>query len=394
VIFLINTPQSGGFLVAGNGTLDAILSGNVRVESSTLIVTSEEGGGEFAIENPPVKPGKKLKTNEDLAEIIISSNLWHKYVPGGGGFNSSRALRELEGENLDLSYIDVSKPNKLFAEGLRKLQLYDSHHFWRRDMPTNVILKYKGDRLILKGAQAREYSPLIDHWQQTNHYMSGKDALFVNSIKDKDYVEMYMDIADKRNIPVFYCITSSTPWDFAKSIIFPNSTIFLNYDDLSETLEWQKTIEHRLNDVGIDPMSDAADHFEEEIRMKFALNILNEINLSKPQDKLRSYITMGKHGVYCSDEFGSYHVSLTDDYQARVDDSIKVNRGTTNGAGDYFFAAASLYSVKFPGLRATNISMKASEVAMRHIGYWGPLSPDAFKITLVQDLSSVLSKTY
>jgi sugar/nucleoside kinase (ribokinase family) len=393
-MFMNNNKQSGGIIVAGNGTLDAMLSGDVQINGSTIIVSSEEGLGEFTVENPPVKPGKKFKTNEDLAEIIISSNLWHRYVPGGGGFNSSRALRELERDNLDIAYIDVSKPNKLFAEGLRKLQIYDSHHFWQRDMPTNVVLSYKKDRLILKGAQARAYSPLIDHRDQAYHSIKGKDALLINSIKDKNYVSMYLDIADKEKIPVFYCITSSTPWDFAKENILPNFTIFLNYDDLSETFGWQRIIDRKLNDFGIDPMSDVADRFEDELKMKFASDILNDINLLRIPNNLRAYITMGKNGVYCTDDIGSHHVSLTEDYQGIVDESIKANRGTTNGAGDYFFAAASLYSVKSPDLHATDISIKASEVAMRHIGYWGLLPTNSFNITPIKDLDLTFSKTY
>ena len=89
---------------------------------------------------------------------------------------------------------------------------------------------------------------------------------------------------------------------------------------------------------------------------------------------------MGENGAYVSGREGIAHVALRGDYAWMVRDAVSKYRETTNAAGDYFFAAVAFHESFGKGMPALDIAIKASEVAIRHIGYWGPLPREAFNV--------------
>lgn len=364
-----------GLAVAGNGTLDVLIEGMVSVKGPNITIWSENAGiAEFVVEDPPVERGQKHTVNENIGDILIGSGLWHRYAPGGGGFNTLTALRDLqENEGLWLAYLDVSKPTSSTMEALRRLGMYDSHHFWRRDMPTNVIVGFEGDRIVLKSPQRRKYSPLDMDGERAEHYIKTKDGLLINSVKDPGYVELYIRIAKEYDIPVFFSVTTSLDWVFVRDKVLPSGTVVLNYDDLVKTHGLQSGIDEQIKSRG-----DCTFRAEREIKMDLALEVLKEVRALNP-DK-NAYVTMGENGVYVSSQDGIYHLALREDYAKLVKDVVRRHRETTNAAGDYFFAAIALHEVFSEGMPAVDIAIKASEVAIRHIGYWGPLPREAFNV--------------
>lgn len=366
--------SSRGLAVAGNGTLDIIIEGIVSVDGPNIEVKSYSGVAEFVVMDPPVERGQKHTVNENIGDIVIRSNLWHRYVPGGGGFNTLRALRDIQEEGIQLAYLDVSNPTSSTMESLRKLQVYDSHHFWRREIPTNAILGYGGDRIVLRSPQMVIYSPREIDWKGAEHYIEDKDALLINSVKDPDYVELYIDIAREHGIPLFFSITTSLKWDFVRRRVLPFGTVLLNYDDLAKTHQLRSKIDEQIISRGLE----YAAQIERSMKMDLALETLQGVRKLNP-DK-NAYATMGENGAYVSSKEGIAHVVLREDYAWAVRDAIRKYRETTNAAGDYFFAAVAYHEVFSGGMSALDIAIKASENAIRHIGYWGPLPREAFNV--------------
>ena len=126
-------------VVAGNGALDIYVQGKVVVNGPNVTVSSSDGMAEFRVEDPPITSGKKHRVDENIGDTVNASNLWIRHVPGGGGFNSIVALRQLEPDSskLNLTYVDVSIPHISVMEGLRRQRIDRSYHFWRRGMRRN-----------------------------------------------------------------------------------------------------------------------------------------------------------------------------------------------------------------------------------------------------------------
>ena len=101
--------------------------------------------------------------------------------------------------------------------------------------------------------------------------------------------------------------------------------------------------------------------------MAHALETLEEIRSKNPEKDV--YITLGSNGVYCSSREGIFHVTLNQGYAGGVAYTSNGNPG----AGDYFFGAVGFLEATRIGLPIIEKAKKGSEVALRHIGYWGEL---------------------
>src|SRR3989338_1386777 len=181
-------------VVAGNATIDAIVSGNTeKIGNDTIAVTSDGTKVSFRIEDPPIRNAYKHRVNQNISQIV--EPLWHRMQPGGGGYNSVTAMRHLSGigNELELHYIDVSIPHHLIAKGLgRNGIIY--HFFFERDVPVNAIIGVDGDRVVVKGYQLSRVEPDENKNQRTKEIIDGSDSILLNSVKDKGYMECYLAI--------------------------------------------------------------------------------------------------------------------------------------------------------------------------------------------------------
>lgn len=368
-------------IVFGNGTLDIYVvaevqigvsrdvNDNVIAENAKVSIKSDWGSAEFIVEDPPIVPGNKHRVNEDLETIVMGSGLLHRYAPGGGGINTITALKQLQDGHellsidLDLTYLDVSNPDWRVVEGLRRAEITKTYYFWRREMPTNLVLKLEDDRIVLKGPQLRRYSPRPSDAERIEQYVAGSDALFINGAKDQGYVELFIQIAQQFKVPVVTEITPSLPWSFAYEKVLPSGMVVLNYEDLAEM-------------KGLKSQIDTQATSRKEARRAYidlALETLEDFRRLNPDKD--AFITLGPHGVAFSNSEGIFQVELNPEYAARV---AAANNGNP-GAGDYFFANAA-FSKTFLGRSSLETAIYASKTAINHIGFWGSMPREAFRV--------------
>lgn len=317
----------------------------------------------FKVEDPPIRQGHKHRVNQNISEKV--SHLWHCYKPGGGGYNSVMAMRNLPDikEELELTYFDVSTPVSLIVKKLREKSI-DSRFFYQREVPVNAIIGWREDKIVLKGPQLGRVEPDEKDAIEIIGAIQKSDVFLANSIKDPKYFEIYLDTSRKFNVPVYSVITTSLEPDFVFEKVFtdPNTAIILNYDEIPYLF------------------SESTEKMSEEEKINFAFDALkrkikSKINLNKP-----TYITLGKNGVYYSKNESITHIRLKPEYSEKVRDSIIKEGGNFNGAGDVFSAAVVAYDLA-TNAEAEETALKASIAAIRHIGYKGELSSDSFECT-------------
>ena len=266
---------------------------------------------------------------------------------------------------LELLYMDVSNVDPIIMQRLRNEEI-DSHHYVQREVPINLILNYDGDKIVLKGPQLGRVAPLDIQRREAERRIIGSDALLINSVKDPGFVEAYIQIAQKNNVPVYFVVTTSLDWDFVKEKVLPAGTSILNYDELPKLKGSPQVITNA------------------EAKMEYALDALREMLMNVASNRRNAYVTLGKNGVYCSDGNLIYHVKLNDEYAKRIEQAVLRKPGNMNGAGDVFAAAVVLYEILGKRYRTVDdIAKRASIAAIKGIGYRGHLPLKAFTVNTV-----------
>jgi len=350
-------------VVAGNATLDLIIEGSVSVIGDNTVIVDSRGILEsFRVEDPPIRPGHKHRVNQNIGEKVMP--LWHCAQPGGGGYNSATAMQrlpEIEKE-IDLAYIDVSTPRPLNIKGLREYGV-DPHFFYERDVPANAILKWMGDKITLKGPQLGRVDPNRDHIEEVKKLLSGADAFLINSFKDSGYVDEFIRLKEERNIPTYCAFTASLESDFIYGRVLPQVVGIFNYDEIPVLKGVTKSL-------------------DEQAKLEFAKETLKQIRMDGINSSHPIFMTLGKNGVYYSDGPSSiWHLGLSPDAAEKVNNGGRPRMEGTNGAGDVFSAAITAYRTLNPEIHIRDLARKASQAAIRHIGYNGPLAPSAFTYT-------------
>jgi len=348
-------------VVVGNATLDAYVQGEVTVSKKSVSISSGDTVEKFFVEDPPIRAGHKHRVNQNIEQKIRP--LLHYYRPGGGGYNSVTAISNLPNikKELELFYMDVSNVDQLIANGLKQHNI-NSHFFFQRDIPVNAIIGYRKDKIILKGPQLGRVEPDEDDIKVIYSAISKSDALLINSIKDTKYLEQYLKISKAHNIIPYLVITTSLEWKFAYDKIMPHVKGILNYDELPGLLE--------CNDLT-----------DEQTKMEIALETLRKIRKDGKNKDKPLYVTLGRNGAYCAKKNSIIHVKLNPDYTNKVSKAISKHRGNTTGAGDVFAGAITAYdATSKQNMPLHKLVIKASEAAIRHIGYKGKLPRNAFLI--------------
>jgi sugar/nucleoside kinase (ribokinase family) len=349
-------------VIAGNATIDAIVHGKAKKISRDMIeVSSEDVRERFRIEDPPIKSGYKHRVNQNIVQKVEA--LWHRMQPGGGGYNSGTAIRNLPdiGSELELHYVDVSIPHHLIEKGLRKSEI-TSHFFFERDVPVNAIISFDGDRVIFKGYQLGRVEPDESKIRDIRRIIKDSDSLLVSGVKDTLYLESYIATAKQYNVPVYAVVGTSLDKEFLIKTVLPNSNNILNYDEIP----WIHGITEEM---------------DEKSRMELALDTIRQIR-SDINHLMPIYATLGKNGAYCASKDLIWHVHLTQEYAEKVAQSIASQPRRVNGAGDNFAGALVAYDTwENHKLSLKDILVKASTVAIRHIGYTDSLPQGAFIAT-------------
>ncbi len=350
-------------VVAGNATLDVFISEKPQIEDGNVNFESRKGElVEFIINNPPTTlKGKKVRVEQNLAQDVRP--LTHRYEPGGGGYNSIISMRQIMGigEQLDLMYIDVSIPDSLVMNKLRNLNI-DSRFLFQREIPVNLVIGYREDKLILKGPQLGRVSPTEIHLQALEKAIIQSDSFLANSIKDPLYMEQYLKLAEQHNIPFYVVITASLERDFVFKRVLPKVSPLLNYDDLPELLGEGSNLEVRE-------------------RMELARDAMLKIRKERINPDKPVIITLGENGAYVAKKSAFYHIKARGDYSRRISKSINNVPEGVSGAGDYF--AGALVAHDTAAKQKEDLVMlviKASKAAIRHIGYKGRLPHSAFEV--------------
>lgn len=358
-------------VVAGNVAMDAIIDGKAEISadrSSVKIISPAKEVKvdpfdrvtiEFQVEDPPITEGHKHRVGQALEERV--EVLWHKRTPGGGGYHSVTGMRTFyEPEKLGLVYIDVSSSNRIINQGLAAKRVR-SHFFGERDVPLNAIIGGRGDKIILKGPHLGRFSPSPSEIEEAELHIEGSNAVLINSVKDKGYVEGYIGIANERNIPLYFVVTPSIEdIDFVNEKVLPAGVNILNYDDLVDLYSVKGVI-------------------DEQGKMEYALDTIQRLRTDKVTDK-NIYVTLGENGAYCSDRNSIFHVKLNDKYAEKVQKAILTRTRNINGAGDNFAASVVLSEVLEKEHDPVKVTLKASMAAIKYIGYRNLLPKDAFLV--------------
>ncbi len=347
--------------VAGNATIDALIEGEVVTALYDTITVESDGVKEtFRVEDPPVEQGRKHRINQNIVEKVLS--LWHRMLPGGGGYNSVTGMRQLEdiGSELELSYLDVSIPHHLVQKELRRAGI-DPHFFWQRDIPFNAIIGWKGDKFVLKGPALGRVEPDEEHIAEAREVISGSDSLLINSVKDPRYLEKYVEIAGEMGVPAYVVITTSQEPEFVSKHLLPNAICILNYDEIPF-------------------LHGKSEPMDEKSRMELALDTVRQIR-SEHDTAKPIFVTLGKNGAYCASKNTLRYVYLNPEYAEKVVECIASQHRRVNGAGDSFAGALVAYDTAHGHKLCLNeLLILASTASIRHIGYKGELPSDAFNV--------------
>ena len=368
--------QSARIVVGGNATLDYIVDGSIYVQGEkedTVIVDSQGMVEKFKVADPPIRPGFKHRVNRKLDQDVME--LWHCVKPGGGGYHSVTAMQSLPGtENveLDLVYMDVSEPHVKNIKGLQKYGV-KFHFFYQREVPVNAILGWRDDKITLKGPQLDRVEPSNTHIGELEGLLSGSafrvrepvdfpvvNAVLVNSFKDPAYAEQILRICGEKDIPLYFVITTSLEKDFVYAKVLPNAVGILNYDEIP----------------AIDGINEKLD---DQSKLELARETIKKIRIDGINSTHPIFVTLGKNGVYCSEGSSSIeHIYLNRSIAEQVNNGGSFKREGTSGAGDVFAAAVTLYRTLNPQISVGELARKASQAAIRYIGYSGRLSPSTF----------------
>ncbi|MBI2657661.1 carbohydrate kinase family protein [Candidatus Woesearchaeota archaeon] len=343
-------------VVGGSATLDSLIQGIVRVNGPRITIEYDNAIEHFDVEDPPIRAGHKHRVSQDIGER--TRGLLHRIKPGGGGYNSVTALRRLSSTaELDLDYVDVSVQDSLVVEGLERYGI-NYHFFGLRPVPTNAVIGSREDKIVLKGPKLGRIELDAGHRLLIYGLTNSSDAVFLNSAKDKGFVECFLD-NDK---PAYFVVTTSLEPDFVVEKMLPRGVCIMNYDDISALF-------------GTDTSA-----YDDKAKMEMAFEMIKRIRIDGINPDRNLYVTLGKNGVYCSYGPGSlFHVRLSDEFIEKVRQTAMANPSSTNGAGDVFAAAVLYNELCAKGrFKVTDVSKKASAAAVRHIGYGEPLPDSAF----------------
>jgi hypothetical protein len=348
--------------VAGNATLDVFVDSVPRITSSKVEFTDALGHTvEFMLQDPPKNlQGKKVRVNQNLASEVRT--LTHHYESGGGGYNSVMAIRNLEiiGKLFTLQYFDVSNPDRTVAMPLREAGIL-YRFFYDRDLPVNIIVGHREDKLILKGPTMGRVSPRAETVRDIGDLLHGSDSMLINSLKDPNYFEEYLRVCGNK-IPVYSTVTGSFDKDFTYGVVLPGTRPILNYDELPS-----------LGGIGTE--------YTGTERVEMAIEELRHIRVDRINPEMPLFATLSRHGMLGATKSKIYQVKLNEDLGEKVHEAAKRNTQGIRGAGDVAAGALVAYdTVSEQRQSIPKLLVLANTAAIRHIGYAGPLPESAFEV--------------
>lgn len=359
----LNRERTIRIAVAGNATLDAYLNGTAQVNGSTITLTSGEKSIDVGLLDGPFIPDFKHRISNGIGDVLEGMD--YDLVPGGGGYNSSVALKRFAHGKMPfkVNYVDVSSPEMLVTMNLSDLDI-SYVFFGQRKVPINIVLGGREDKILLKGPKLPRVQLELQIYDALRQIVTSNDAVLVNSAKDESLVDAILSASDRTRTPLYFVITTSLPTDFVYDRILPSGVCIFNYDDLL-ALSGVNPAQHGVKDkIGI------------------AFETLNRIRKDKTSFNQNLYVTLGKYGVYCSDGDSIWHIKLNDEHQAKVQEDVKRHSGSTTGAGDVFAALPVYYgTVIGKEISLQDIAKIASTASIKHIGYKGSLPDNAFVVT-------------
>jgi len=351
-------------VVAGNAVEDIYVLGDYKVNDYSVKFTSDGIIEEFEVNKGPIKDGGKYFVEYNLEDKV--KRLWKRSVAGGGGINSIIALSSDQGvtTNFDLIYLDVSKGSKVIIETLKEKGI--SYHFFnKRDVSSNIVIERK-DRILLVGPYLVGWVPTSNDIENVYSYIEGSSGFLMNSVKDPNFINIYLEAIQKLQVPLYAVLTPSPKLDYGyfKSMVLPHAVGIVNYKDLSKLLD--KT------------------NIDDNASMELAIEIMakmHEQGLNK-----NFYVTLDDKGVYCMDTEGIYHVKLKEKYAVEVNDFIGSGIGKTKGLGDKFAAEIFLDGICTANkLIVSNYARQGFQFSIVHgLGY-DAITPKSFDINTIKE---------
>lgn len=345
--------------VHGSATIDAVIQGHFSVEYSRVGVTTATATHTFEVIDGPIVEGEKHRLAEPNGEDV--HGLKHDKRLGGGGINSAIALRTFD-KKIGILYTGFSSPHPLLERGLSRRSI-EYHFLEHYPVPVNAILGGREDKLILMSPLLGSTSLREQDRGTIDDAMRLSDVFLLNSPKDPNLVEHVIENSSASNTPVYVVVTKLDP-DFVFKYVMPRATIVISYEDMVAL-------------SGSDPRK-----LSKQENMRQSLEMLRQLRTYRKTDYQRIYLTIGKQGARLLNNGVISHVRLDDHHLGQVQQSISMERGGTTGAGDVFAAAVAHYENIRKPFDIIEIVKKACERAVRHIGYAGPIYPNAFLVRI------------
>jgi sugar/nucleoside kinase (ribokinase family) len=312
----------------------------------------------------PAERGSKVTVQGNLPPSMLERA---EYVRiGGGAYNSAGAIGRFLTQGAPVLFLDTASNGGEWD--LPKSLLLSSLHI--REMQDNGIFGGRGDKVILRSS-LQPGGPLTeDQLIRIARFVEACDVILVNSPKDPEAVEVLLDLAERRGVPVAFVMTPSLKWGFIRSRVLPRVNLAISsWDEIGNVMH--SPVEKTIPDV---------------------LRAMDTLCLDM-QSGGEVLVTLGSQGVVGAGSDLQFHARLVGTVLDKVDSLVSADPIRMNGAGDAFaggalmgrFAQRSLvpnHSIcPLPPLMAAGVAGNA--LAIQWLGWSDNLDGRDFEIKLL-----------
>jgi len=381
---MTNTRQFD-ILIIGRSSGDLVLNEPHRLEfKNNAIEVYGENGKHYHIptDSTPSNDNDKVTALISLDEFI--ERFSHMYRWGGGAINSAQTLFNLRVPTSQMG-VTVMTPSRPYLKVGNEVK--DIIDFFSENNANHCMLNYtkqnynivmSGENKIVvrnKPSTNEDFKLSRENMESILGYMNPSDGILINSLNNQSMTEFivqsvffenqsfYKDMkiqdmskieeamSDENRLPkykhrkVMTVITNSSkiPRNTLIDKILPYTGIIINQEDIINNFYGtSKEIKKEIYDIIGNDLNLVNRNYNPIIKviaqMRFGIPTEHGVKRYVEDSKNNIYVTLGKHGHLISIENKVYHVRIKEEIIEYINEKIKQNKSSTNGAGDAFAA--------------------------------------------------------
>jgi len=221
------------------------------------------------------------------------------------------------------------------------------------EVERNVNIPIKGEKIIFR---SKPFPYDKRHPESIDSYIKKGDVLFVNTVKDRDYLEIAY--AALRTGKIGKCIVAATDSMIDK----------LGADEIRKLVGFSDVYISNVDELERLTQTEITDNPS----LARAMDKVRDMQLSGSRDgkKPHVYVTFGENGAAVMDTSGNVFYQPTMNFQSRGPLAPRIVN--TNGCGDAFAGiAATLEASGFPTLEILDYANCAGQICTQHNGASG-----------------------